>query len=135
MGVFPAVVCAVEVDGGVVFVAQEIEKVLAPVAKPLEIEAFPRPQVILVIGVNGSGKTTTIAKLAHWLKEQDYGGCRSQAFALTGSAGNTDPACSLSPLHDQIFKIAETEAAEGTNRYIYRNFSGGTLEPEPTDDA
>jgi len=53
-------------------VAQEIEKVLAPVAKPLEIEAFPRPQVILVIGVNGSGKTTTIAKLSHWLQEQDY---------------------------------------------------------------
>jgi fused signal recognition particle receptor len=54
-------------------VAEEIEKVLARVARPLEIEAFPRPQVILVIGVNGSGKTTTIAKLAHWLKEQDYG--------------------------------------------------------------
>jgi len=53
-------------------VAQEIEKILAPVAKPLEIEAFPRPQVILVIGVNGSGKTTTIAKLAHLLTEQDY---------------------------------------------------------------
>ncbi|MGG2005343.1 signal recognition particle-docking protein FtsY [Novosphingobium resinovorum] len=31
----------------------------APVAKPLDIVAFPRPQVILVIGVNGSGKTTT----------------------------------------------------------------------------
>src|SRR3569623_471086 len=54
-------------------VAEEIEKVLATVARPLEIEAFPRPQVILVIGVNGSGKTTTIAKLAHWLVEQDYG--------------------------------------------------------------
>ena len=53
-------------------IAREIAAVLAPVAKPLEIEAFPRPQVILVIGVNGSGKTTTIAKLAHWLKEQDY---------------------------------------------------------------
>ncbi|MDB5682763.1 MAG: signal recognition particle-docking protein FtsY [Sphingomonas bacterium] len=53
-------------------VAQEIAGILAPVAKPLEIEAFPRPQVILVIGVNGSGKTTTIAKLAHLLKEQDY---------------------------------------------------------------
>jgi fused signal recognition particle receptor len=53
-------------------VAEEIEKILAPVAKPLEIEAFPRPQVILVIGVNGSGKTTTIAKLAHLLTEQDY---------------------------------------------------------------
>ncbi len=54
-------------------VAEEIEKVLATVARPLEISAFPRPHVILVIGVNGSGKTTTIAKLAHWLKEQDYG--------------------------------------------------------------
>ena len=54
-------------------VAEEIEKVLEKVARPLEIEAFPRPQVILVIGVNGSGKTTTIAKLAHWLVEQDYG--------------------------------------------------------------
>ncbi len=54
-------------------VAEEIEKTLAKVAKPLEIEAFPRPQVLLVIGVNGSGKTTTIAKLAHLLQEQDYG--------------------------------------------------------------
>ena len=53
-------------------VADEIAKILAPVAKPLEIEAFPRPQVILVIGVNGSGKTTTIAKIAHLLQEQDY---------------------------------------------------------------
>jgi len=54
-------------------VAEEIEKSLSKVAKPLEIEAFPRPQVILVIGVNGSGKTTTIAKLANLLVEQDYG--------------------------------------------------------------
>ena len=53
--------------------AEEIEKILTPVAKPLEITGFPRPHVILVIGVNGSGKTTTIGKLAHWLKEQDYG--------------------------------------------------------------
>ncbi len=54
-------------------VAEEIAKVLAPVATPIEINAFPRPQVILVIGVNGSGKTTTIAKLAHLFIEQDYG--------------------------------------------------------------
>jgi len=53
-------------------VADEIAKTLAPVAKRLEIEAFPRPQVILVIGVNGSGKTTTIAKLANLFLEQDY---------------------------------------------------------------
>ncbi len=54
-------------------VAAEIAAILRPVAKPLEIIAFPRPQVILVIGVNGSGKTTTIAKLAHLFQEQDYG--------------------------------------------------------------
>jgi fused signal recognition particle receptor len=54
-------------------VAAEIAAILRPVAKPLEIVAFPRPQVILVIGVNGSGKTTTIAKLAHLFQEQDYG--------------------------------------------------------------
>jgi len=53
-------------------VAEEVERALARVAKPLAVEAFPRPQVILVIGVNGSGKTTTIAKLAHLLVEQDY---------------------------------------------------------------
>ena len=53
-------------------VSEEIAKTLAPVAKRLQIEAFPRPQVILVIGVNGSGKTTTIAKLANLLMEQDY---------------------------------------------------------------
>ena len=53
--------------------AEEIEAILAPVAKPLDVWGFPRPHVILVIGVNGSGKTTTIGKLGHWLKEQDYG--------------------------------------------------------------
>ena len=53
--------------------SEEIEAILAPVARPLAITGFPRPHVILVIGVNGSGKTTTIGKLGQWLKEQDYG--------------------------------------------------------------
>jgi fused signal recognition particle receptor len=53
-------------------VADELAKILRPVAVPLEIHAFPRPQVILVVGVNGSGKTTTIAKLANLFLEQDY---------------------------------------------------------------
>jgi fused signal recognition particle receptor len=45
-------------------VATEVEKVLVPVAKPLEIDGAQKPFVILVVGVNGSGKTTTIGKLA-----------------------------------------------------------------------
>jgi fused signal recognition particle receptor len=44
-------------------VAAEVEKVLTPVAKPLVIGA-EKPFVVLVVGVNGSGKTTTIGKLA-----------------------------------------------------------------------
>ena len=47
--------------------AAEVEKVLAPVATPLVIDAGKRPFVILMIGVNGSGKTTTIGKLAQKL--------------------------------------------------------------------
>ncbi|MDE1992699.1 MAG: signal recognition particle-docking protein FtsY, partial [Rhizobiaceae bacterium] len=44
--------------------AQEIAKVLKPVAKPLQLDLSHKPHVILVVGVNGTGKTTTIGKLA-----------------------------------------------------------------------
>ncbi len=63
-------------------------------------------------------------------KEVDFGGCRCQAHALTGSAGNTDPACAKSPLHADIFARAATEAAGAKDRFTYRNFSGGTPEDE-----
>ena len=46
----------------------EIEKVLSPVAKPLELDLSHKPHVILVVGVNGTGKTTTIGKLAAKLR-------------------------------------------------------------------
>lgn len=44
--------------------ATEIVKVLKPVAKPLALDLGHKPHVILVVGVNGTGKTTTIGKLA-----------------------------------------------------------------------
>jgi fused signal recognition particle receptor len=44
--------------------AEEVEKVLGPVAKPLKVDGDIKPHVILVVGVNGTGKTTTIGKLA-----------------------------------------------------------------------
>lgn len=68
-------------------------------------------------------------------KEVDFGGCRCQAFALTGDAGNTDPACTLSPMHTQIFKMAETDSSGDVNRFVYRNFKGGTLETDADHDA
>ncbi|WP_378946855.1 signal recognition particle-docking protein FtsY [Mesorhizobium sp. ANAO-SY3R2] len=49
--------------------AVEVEKVLGPVAKPLELDLSHKPHVILVVGVNGTGKTTTIGKLAAKLTE------------------------------------------------------------------
>jgi fused signal recognition particle receptor len=55
---------AISADEVKAVVATEVEKVLAPVAKPLEIDQTRAPFVILVVGVNGSGKTTTIGKLA-----------------------------------------------------------------------
>jgi fused signal recognition particle receptor len=54
---------AIAPDDVKALLAGEIEKVLAPVAKPLEVTTV-RPFIVLVAGVNGSGKTTTIGKLA-----------------------------------------------------------------------
>ncbi|TAJ28180.1 signal recognition particle-docking protein FtsY [Bosea sp. (in: a-proteobacteria)] len=44
--------------------AREVETILTPVARPLAIDATKKPFVVLMVGVNGSGKTTTIGKLA-----------------------------------------------------------------------
>src|ERR1700709_853392 len=55
---------AISADDVKSVVATEVEKVLSAVAKPLVIDATQKPFVILVVGVNGSGKTTTIGKLA-----------------------------------------------------------------------
>jgi fused signal recognition particle receptor len=48
----------------------EIAQILAPVAIPLEIDRALKPHVVLVVGVNGTGKTTTIGKLAQFYTEQ-----------------------------------------------------------------
>jgi fused signal recognition particle receptor len=55
---------AISADEVKTVVATEVEKVLTPVAQPLVVDETLKPFVILVVGVNGSGKTTTIGKLA-----------------------------------------------------------------------
>jgi len=50
--------------------AEEAAKLLEPVAQPLEPDSARRPHVVLVVGVNGTGKTTTIGKLAKYYREQ-----------------------------------------------------------------
>jgi PqqA peptide cyclase len=50
-------------------------------------------------------------------REIDFGGCRCQAFALTGDARATDPVCQLAPQHALVESIT---AAHGTDAYVYR---------------
>ena len=70
--------------------AEEVEKVLGPVALPLELDLSHKPHVILVVGVNGTGKTTTIGKLAAKLVQ---GGLK-----VTLAAGDTFRAAAIEQL-------------------------------------
>ncbi len=70
--------------------AQEVEKVLGPVALPLELDLSHKPHVILVVGVNGTGKTTTIGKLAAKLV--------SGGLSVTLAAGDTFRAAAIEQL-------------------------------------
>ena len=54
----------IEADDVRAVLKSEVERVLGPVAQPLTIDAAHKPHVVLVVGVNGTGKTTTIGKLA-----------------------------------------------------------------------
>ncbi len=71
--------------------AAEIEKVLGPVAKPLELDLSHKPHVILVVGVNGTGKTTTIGKLAAKLT--------AGGLNVMLAAGDTFRAAAIEQLH------------------------------------
>jgi fused signal recognition particle receptor len=86
-GRFDAAITADEIKA---VVAAEIEKVLAPVARPLAIDAATKPFVILVAGVNGSGKTTTIGKLAAKF--------RAEGRSVMLAAGDTFRAAAIAQL-------------------------------------
>jgi fused signal recognition particle receptor len=92
-------------------VAAEIEKSLAPVAQPLAVDPAIKPFVILVAGVNGSGKTTTIGKLAAKF--------RAEGRSVMLAAGDTFRAAAIAQLKiwadrtgaDFIARDAGTDAA------------------------
>jgi fused signal recognition particle receptor len=50
--------------------AEEIAAILEPVAHPLRLDPANKPHVVLVVGVNGTGKTTTIGKMAQAFRDQ-----------------------------------------------------------------
>src|SRR5262249_23113122 len=80
--------------------AAEVERTLVPVAKPLTLHRSQRPHVILVVGVNGTGKTTTIGKLASRLRQEGH--------KVTLAAGDTLPAAAI----DQLQALGERTGSD-----------------------
>ncbi len=70
--------------------SEEVEKVLVPVAKPLDLDTGKKPHVVLMVGVNGTGKTTTIGKLSQKL--------RSEGKTVMLAAGDTFRAAAVEQL-------------------------------------
>ncbi len=86
--------------------AAEVERALAPVARPLVIEGEHKPHVILVTGVNGTGKTTTIGKLAHRL--------RAEGHTVMLAAGDTFRAAAVEQLKIWGARTGAEVVARGT---------------------
>lgn len=105
--------------------AGQISAILAPVARPIDIDSHAKPHVILVVGVNGNGKTTTMGKMANVLAQGGYSvmmaaadtfraaaveqlkiwGARAQVPVITGEE-NADPA-------SVAYRALERAKAEG----------------------
>ena len=92
--------------------ADEVERVLTPVAKPLLLEGDHRPHVILVVGVNGTGKTTTIGKLAQRFVQEGK--------KVTLAAGDTFRAAAI----DQLEIWGERTGAEVVARGVGADSAG-----------
>lgn len=72
------------------FLANEITKVMTPIAKPLDVATGPTPFILLMVGVNGAGKTTTIGKIAAKL--------RTEGKSVMLAAGDTFRAAAIDQL-------------------------------------
>ena len=103
--------------------SDEVEKVLAPVAKPLIIDRTRRPHVVLVVGVNGTGKTTTIGKLADRF--------RQEGLKVMLAAGDTFRAAAI----DQLRIWGERTGAPVVARDVGADASGLTFDALKTAQA
>ena len=92
--------------------AAEVEHVLTPVAKPLALKGDHRPHVLLVVGVNGTGKTTTIGKMAKKFI--------SEGKTVTIAAGDTFRAAAI----DQLKVWGERTGAEVIARNVGADSAG-----------
>ena len=116
----------------------ELVELLEPLASPLEIPSTVRPFVILMIGVNGSGKTTTIGKLAYRFKEQGlsvllaagdtYRAAAREQLEAWGAA-NDVPVIAQAPGADPAAVIFDAlEAAQARNIDVVLADTAGRLQ-------
>ncbi|MFV0298786.1 MAG: signal recognition particle receptor subunit alpha, partial [Hyphomicrobiaceae bacterium] len=92
--------------------ATEVEQVLRPVARPLEIDRSHKPHVVLMVGVNGTGKTTTIGKLAQRF--------HNEGLSVMLAAGDTFRAAAI----DQLKVWGERTGAPVIARNVGADASG-----------
>lgn len=100
---------------------EEMKKILEPCSKPLELAGDHHPFVVLVVGVNGSGKTTTIGKLAHFYQKD--------AKKVMLAAGDTFRAAAIEQLQvwgerNDIAVVAQQPGAD-TAAVIYDAVEAG----------
>ena len=117
---------------------EELLELLRPAAIPLEIPADKRPYVILMVGVNGSGKTTTIGKLAHRFTRQGlsvmlaagdtYRAAATEQLQAWGDRNNV-PVISQAPGADPAAVIYDAlEAARARNIDVVLADTAGRLQ-------
>ena len=106
--------------------AEEIAGILEPVAREIKIDAAQKPFVIMVVGVNGNGKTTSIGKLAHIL--------RNRGFKVQIAAADTFRAAAVEQLKTWGQR-AGVEVFEGTKNQDPASVVYQSLEKAKADGA
>ena len=91
---------------------QQMVRMLRPIEGALEIPDAPRPYVLLIVGVNGAGKTTSIGKLARWMKRE--------GLKVTLAAGDTFRAAAVEQLktwgeRNAIDVVAQSSGADSAS--------------------
>jgi fused signal recognition particle receptor len=94
-----------DVNALIAALRRSIVEILAPCAQPLRIDDAHRPFVVLVVGVNGSGKTTTIGKLARR--------CAAEGRSVLLAAGDTFRAAAIEQLKVWAERTGAEFAAQG----------------------
>ncbi len=80
------------VDALQLALSEHMLEILGPCEQPLEVDTRKRPYVILVVGINGAGKTTSIGKLAHYFQQQ--------GLSVMLAAGDTFRAAAVEQLQE-----------------------------------